>query len=344
MNSNGTGLHVAAYTGDAAMASGRFRVEQYVTPLRACGVSLQVRPSWAGCYPPQERWWRVPWAVSRLVEAFAGAPASRRYDVVLFQRELFSTYVTAEPWYGRPRVLDVDDAIWVHRRGAFALRLARMCDAVICGNAYLANYFADAGRPVQVLPTGVDTSRFTPGGSCSGGPVIGWSGSSSNLRYIEALDAPLATVLAMFPDARVRVVCDRPPRFSRVPGKAIEYVRWSPEIEVAALQGLTVGLMPLEDSAWTRGKCAFKMLTYMSCGVPVVVSPLGMNVEVLQKGEVGLSARSSDEWTDAITMLLRDRDAAAQMGRTGRAVVESFYSVSALAPRFASILKGVAGA
>ena len=336
-------LRVAAYTGGVDVPSARFRVRAYLPHLANAGIAVTEFPARSGTYPAGAAWRRSFWFGRRLAEALAGAPRSRRYDLVLFQRELLSTFVTAEPLYGRPRLLDVDDAIWLHRRGSFALRLAQRCDAVICGNRYLVDYFSAAGRETYLLPTGVDTERFVPKApTVTDRPIIGWSGSSANLRYLEALDGALAAIFKRRPHARLRVISDRAPRFDRVPAGAVDYVPWSPSVEVVALQDLSLGLMPLADSEWARGKCAFKMLTYMACGVPVVVSPVGVNAEILRTANVGFGAQASDEWVGAIEVLLGDQGLAAQMGRTGRELVESSYSISALAPRLAAILKQVA--
>lgn len=337
-------LRVAAYTGGPNEPSARFRVRAYLPSLAEYGVSITDFPARHGQYPPAARWRRPLWFGCRLAEAFAAAPRSRRCDLVLFQRELLSTFVTAEPFYGRPRVLDVDDAIWLHRRGSYALRLARLCDAVICGNGYLADHFSASGRKIFILPTAVDTRQFTPKASAPERPVIGWSGSSSNLHLLESLDDALAVVLERHRGAKLRVVCDRAPRFLRVPSDAIEYIPWSPAVEVSALQGFSVGLMPLADNAWALGKCAFKMLTYMACGIPVVVSPVGMNDEILRKAEVGLAARNDGEWVDRIDWLLSHQEHAVQMGANGRQLVEEEYSLSTLAPKLAGMLREIAGA
>ena len=337
-------LRVAAYTGGSEVASGRFRVAAYVPYIGAFDVSLTEFPSRLGAYPPRATWRRPAWFGARLAESFLGVVRSRRHDLVLFQRELLATLVTVEPLYGRPRVLDVDDAIWLHPRGAFALRLARLCDAVICGNEYLADYFSQAGRPTFVLPTGVDAERFIPKAQESRErPVVGWSGSSSNLRYLEGLDSALAILVERHPEMCIRVICDRAPNFKRVPAGSVEYVKWSPSIEVKALQDLSVGLMPLDNSEWARGKCAFKMLTYMACGVPVVVSPVGANAEILRQRNVGFGARTDAEWVESIEALLGDREMGMHMGQAGRSLVESSYSIRALTPRFAAVLKQVGG-
>ena len=112
------------------------------------------------------------------------------------------------------------------------------------------------------------------------------------------------------------------------------------ERKVADIQEMTVGIMPLDDSEWARGKCSFKMILYMSCGIPVVVSRYGMNAEVLQQGEVGFGAVQPQDWVDALESLLASPERCARMGQTGRAVAELHYSVEVLAPRLANIPRG----
>jgi glycosyltransferase involved in cell wall biosynthesis len=191
----------------------------------------------------------------------------------------------------------------------------------------------------------VDTTRFRPHSKRNDhqGQIIGWSGTSGNLRLLEALDCELAAVLERFQGAHLRVICDRAPNFNRVPASRVEFIHWSPETEVDALRDLSVGLMPLTDTEWSRGKCAFKMLTYMACGVPAVVSPIGMNAELLAEAEVGFGATTTDDWIEAISILLKDGSLAATLGENGRKQVETAYSVNVIAPRLAAIMKEIAG-
>lgn len=343
-------LRIAAYTGGQTSPAARFRIRQYLKQLPKFGVKLRDFVSRAGGYPPQAQWQRPAWLLAALAEHCLQVPGSHRFDAVIFQRELISTLVTLEPLFGKPRLLDVDDAIWLrpsgalHPRGAFAAKLASKCDAVICGNAYLADYFSKHCKRIFILPTGVDVSRFHPvRRTASSDPVIGWSGTSVNLPELERIEPALRVVLERFREARLRVICDRPPRLSTLPVNRVDYIPWSPEIEVFALQDLQVGLMPLSDTAWTRGKCAFKMLTYMACAVPVVVSPVGMNSDVLAMDDVGYGANHMDEWVEALSALLGDAKRSEQMGERGRAVAEQSFSIEALSPKLAGILKEVAG-
>lgn len=335
-------LVVAAFTGGQDVPGARFRVRQYVAPLRAAGIDIAEYPARAGQYPPVE-WRRRPaWVVRNLTSRLADVRHARRVDATLFQREFLSTIVSLEPLTARPRVLDVDDAIWLYGGEAFARRLARLCDVVACGNAFLADWFGRSHPRVELMPTAVDTARFVPAAPpADDSPVIGWSGSASTLPHLHAVERPLAEVLRRHPRARLRVLCDRAPSLPSL-GTRVEFVRWSAEGEVAALQGMTVGIMPLDDSVASRGKCSLKMLLYMACGVPVVVSPVGANRDVLACGELGFGAVSDDDWVDALDALLCDPHRAGKMGARGRAVAEERFSVRVLAPRLATLLRGVA--
>jgi glycosyltransferase involved in cell wall biosynthesis len=337
-------LAVAAFTGGEDVPSARFRVRQYLPALGAMGVAVRELPSRVGAYPPPERSRRVAWAVRNLCSRLVDLARARGAAVSLLQREFVATTVTLEALTPRPRVLDVDDAIWVYGGEAFARRLARLCDLVVCGNGFLAEQFARWHGRVEVLPTAVDTDRFRPGGEAPRGdaPVIGWTGTASTLPYLHAIERPLGEILRRHPRATLRVVCDRPPELPSLGGR-VAFVRWSPAVEVRAIQDMAVGLMPLEDSIAARGKCSLKMLLYMACEVPVVVSPIGANRDVLSHGEVGFAASSADDWVDAIDLLLREPERARAIGVRGRGTVEEHFSVRTLAPRLAALLRSVAG-
>lgn len=268
----------------------------------------------------------------------------RKADVCFLQRELISTLVTFEPLIRPPFVFDVDDAIFLGPRGRWTDGIARRARITICGNGFLAEHYERLG-PVAVLPTAVDTDRFAPAASPpSGSPVIGWSGSSSGFAYLYRIEQALRQVLARHPGATLRIVADRPPQFTSLPLAQVKFDPWSPATEAAAVQGFSIGLMPLEDSPWARGKCSFKMLTYMAAGVPVVVSPVGMNAEVLALGGCGHGPRTEAEWVDAIDDLLRHPERAAAMGATGRRLAEQHYSLHVVAPRLGALLRQAAAA
>lgn len=333
-------LRVAAFTGGKDVPSARYRVRQYIPLLREKGVQLREYSALLGCYPPASRWFRPFWGAATLASRLPGVVASFAYDLTLLQREMVSTFLTTEPYTKRPRALDVDDAIWLHRRGGLARELARRCDGVICGNAFLAENFLRWNPNVHLLPTGVDIERYRPANRADQPDLlIGWCGTSGNLRELYAIEGSLAKALEERSQARLLVISDKHPQFRTVPAERVLFRPWSPDAEVTGIQQMAVGIMPLQESLWARGKCSFKMLTYMACEVPVVVSPVGMNSEVLSLGCCGLPALSDRQWVDALASLLDHPDQRRTMGRTGRQIVEKHYSTRLLAPRFASILK-----
>jgi glycosyltransferase involved in cell wall biosynthesis len=336
-------LKILALTGGRDVPSARYRVRQFISPLQGHGICLTERiPSIPG-YPPDQKWKRPLWGGAALLERLPSALRSHRYDATLLQRELLSTLVTLEPWTKRPRILDVDDAIFIHRGGAAARWLAEMADLVICGNDYLAERFAQWNSKVAILPTAVDTARFLPHSKgASERMVIGWIGTSGNFPYLQGIERAVTQVLKSHPHAVFRVVADRPPRFTMLSPDQVEFIRWRAENEVENIQAMTIGLMPLVDSAWTRGKCSFKLLQYMACGIPVVASPVGMNRQVLALGPAGLSALSDSDWIHALETLLEDESLRKAMGQVGRDIAVREFSVIALAPRFAYLLRKTA--
>lgn len=334
---------VAAFTGGAVIASARFRVRQYLPALARGGISVDEMYSRFSNSPPRQKWLRPLWGCATLADMAPKVLRSHRCDVVLMQREILSTFVTLEPLTRKPRVLDVDDAIFLYRNGTAARRLAGLSDRVICGNNYLANWFSQYNGDITIIPTAVDTARYAPRPECrsrDGSIVIGWIGTAGNLPYLYGIEEALAAVMRVNPRVRVRVVCDLRPAFRHLAADRCEFVKWSEQVEVASIQGMDIGVMPLEDSHWARGKCSFKMLQYMSCGVPVVVSPVGMNADVLALDEVGLGASSVAQWSEALLALVDGEALRARMGAAGRRVVQQSYSIDVLAPRLAQCLRG----
>lgn len=338
-------VKVAALTSGKNVPSARFRVRQLIPSLAKHGVELREFVPLVSKYPPERKYLRPAWGVAALAARIPAVFATYRYDIVLFQRELISTFVTLEPLTRRPRVLDVDDAIYLHRGGRFAERLARLVDLVICGNDFLADHFSKWNKNVTVIPTAIDTHRFVPlerlqQGSLEERYVIGWTGTSSNFKYLYSIETALKRVMEIFPDVVLRVIADKKPNFRTIPAERVQFIPWSPENEVKSVQSMTVGIMPLAAGEWEKGKCSYKMLQYMACGIPVVVSPVGTNAQILALGEVGLAANSQDEWVEALRWILTaSREVREKMGSEGRKVVEAYFSIDVVAPRLAQLLK-----
>lgn len=351
-------IRVAALTSGPNVPSTRFRIRQHVGPLRALGVSVREHCPRLSKHSPTPGAYRFgthrpgtgiyeAWLGLKLLDRATGVLGSWRADVTWLTRNLIPGHATLERLLRRPLVLDVDDAVWLQRpHGAEASRaLARRAALVIAGNAFLADYYAGCGAETLVVPTAIDTARFRPPPQRGERErfVIGWTGIADNLASLAPLEGALGSFLAAHPQAELLVVADQAPRFAGIPPRRVRFVPWSPAVEAEAVARMDVGLMPLPDDEWSRGKCSYKMLQYMACGVPALVSPVGMNAEILALGEVGLPASAPQEWADALEHLFTDRARGRQLGQRGREIAQAHFSREVVSRALASALRAVAG-
>jgi glycosyltransferase involved in cell wall biosynthesis len=275
--------------------------------------------------------------------------AARKFDLAWLNRELVTGHATLERFAGRRRVLDVDDAIWLLGRNGFARKIARHCSGVIAGNECVAEHFRGSAARIWIVPTAVDPDRFKPREPAgrSGREIftVGWSGTAWNLPYLYGIEEPLRRFLDDHWNARLLVVSDGCPKFSRLPQDRVMFEAWSAKTEAESLLRMDVGIMPLPDNEWTRAKCATKMLCYMSAGLPVVVSPVGAATEILARplehSALGIAARK-DDWYDALSALYRDPERCTALGQCGRRVVVEHYSAGKIAHRLKEIFMEVA--
>lgn len=273
-------------------------------------------------------------------------------DVVVVQREVDlvpGRALERAVIKGRGLVLDIDDAVWLAqpgghplariRRGAAKLRwLASRAARVIAGNEYLAAWLRQHSREVSVVPSLVDTDNVPRRVHRDSDTVsLGWIGSSSTARYLHAVAPALARFAASRPHLTVKLLVvggDAP----AIDGVLCEQRAWSEACERAALASMDIGLMPLPDNAWTRGKCAYKALQYMSAAVPVVADDVGLTGEAVGHEAAGLLARSPADWERALARLAASTELRERLGETGRARVEADFSVRAWAPRLAKLI------
>ena len=280
----------------------------------------------------------------------------------------------------RPIVFDFDDAVFVSyvspTYGRFASwlkypskssRILAMSSHITAGNEYLASYARRHNGRVTVLPTVVDTERFASAESHSSSnrysvngsdasastvssvngcdndrdkaPVIGWIGSHSTAQYLDLI-VPALQRLARRQRFIFRVIGAG--RDITIPGVEVENLQWSMETEIQDFRNLDVGVYPIRDDEWARGKCAFKAIQYMAAGAPCVASPVGMTTEVIRSGVNGFLADSTDEWVDRLDRLLDDGLLRERLASEGRQTVEEKYSLKVHAPRLAKVLEETA--
>ena len=344
--------------GDTA-ASTRQRLLQYLPALSAAGIDVDFRSLIGNDYLARFAATgsaRKLGVGMRYLDRARSLRAARGADLIWIHYELFpylpGAFETMLLPRGVPVVLDFDDAIFhmydVHRsaavRGLLGRKLQglmRRAAACACGNAYLQDYAARFCANSIILPTVVDTEQYRPrvaAADGSGPPVIGWIGSPSTFAYLQPI-LPLLSALVTEGQARVRFVgaAVDPSSYPQ-----FEFIPWSEESEIAAVQGFDIGVMPLPDDPWARGKCGYKLIQYMACGVPVVASPVGVNADIVTHGADGWLATDADEWAEALRRLLDDKAARARFGAAGRERIVRDYSLQVHAPRFVAMLRSAA--
>lgn len=327
-------ISVSAFTGGKNVPSARYRVRQLRNAFAERNISVREHVALLGSYPPAKKSLRPAWAALSCAQRLPAIGMSYTTSISLLQREIISTRVTLEPLLHKPLVFDVDDAIYLNGDGEAAKRIARLSSLVVCGNAHLAEHFRQWNKNVEVIPTSIDLSLYAPAKTHTENKTIGWIGTSGNFKYLYPLADTLLKILDTFPEASLKIISDRRPQFQHKLDDRVEFVRWSEEKEMTELQSLYLGIMPLVDGDWERGKCSFKMLQYMASSKPVIVSPVGMNKDVLKLGNLGYSAQTPADWYAAISACLENPKLAQELGSAGREVVEEHFSHDQIADRY----------
>jgi glycosyltransferase involved in cell wall biosynthesis len=255
-------------------------------------------------------------------------------------------------------VFDFDDAIWTENTSKAALQhqnastdmsaratliefIQNHCAAVIAGNQYLAEFAQAYISRVYVLPTVINTQLWQRGNvQHKDKVIIGWIGTADNLFCLSVLVNVFRLLHAKYRNKIVlKVICDLPLNVSE--GFEVINRRWSLDSEIADLSECDIGVMPLEDDEWTRGKCGFKVIQYMSMGIAVVASPVGVNSHIIQDGVTGFLVRTEMDWVEKLSMLIENDDLRQRMGRMGRERVEASYSLHKTIEKFVSILEEI---
>lgn len=343
--------------------SSRFRVYQFIDDLRDRGIDAEVRPFLSSRAAPLiyengrliDKAAVTGWATAkRLVDVLRAT----RYDVAYVLREAFPfgppCFEAALKAAAGRLVFDFDDAIY---RPALAFdnpldrlrdfnkpaKIIRMSNHVVVGSAYLADYaaqFAESRERITVLPTVVDTDVYRP--SPEPKPphlTIGWIGTPRGSCYLEDLKNMARRLAQRYAHVRFKYVGAEAFECGNLP---ITFKQWRLEEEVADLQSFDIGIMPLTDDEETRGKCGFKLIQYMSVGIPAVCSPVGANLSIVEEGTTGYFARDEDEWFAALDRLVADAGLRKRLGENGRALAVGSYSRAAIAPRLIDVLERAA--
>ena len=335
-------------------ASSRVRSYQYLPYLKAHGVEVTVAPLMGDnylhdLYSGKGRNWAS--IVKTYLKRIGVLLRCSRFDLLWIEKELWPWFPAwAERtlnWLRIPYVVDYDDAVFhrydLSRKPVSRLVLRNKIDVVmrnaslvIVGNDYLAEKAesARAGR-VELLPSVIDLQRFPNDVRQHSDPfTIGWIGTPVTSRYLLLVHEALQQ-LSLPGGFRLVTVGAGSPRLSGVP---VENWDWSEGTEVSSLKCFDVGIMPLSDDLWAQGKCGYKLIQYMACGLPVVASPVGSNRQIVEHGVNGFLASSPNQWVECLTQLGLNSELRRAMGRAGRMKVEAGYCLQVTAPRLLSFL------
>lgn len=253
-------------------------------------------------------------------------------DIIWQNRLIQLQHLFWEKKLHKPVVFDFDDAIWLQEGKKQVQQKIARSQMIFAGNNYLADYAARFHKDVRIVPTTVDTSILHPDGKKNDLFTIGWIGTFQNQEYLNPIKEVLLRFISENKNVRLMVVADRPMGNIPFDGEHIIFRPWSAEKENELINEFSVGIMPLPDSEWTRGKCSYKMLQYMACGKPVLVTPIGKNREILTEGNIGIGATNEDSWTKALRQLKEDPSLCDELGVNGRKLAEEKYSVNTWTP------------
>lgn len=338
----------------------RFRIEQWEPLLNESGVEITYSPF----ETPELRevLYQKGNALTK-VKAVNQNIAKRRqtirsvadHDLVYVFRE---AALLGPAWFERriarsgvPMVFDFDDAVFVAYKSPsngylsylkFPGKTATICRLsahVMAGNQYLADYALKQNQNVTIIPTTIDTDSYLPAPRDAepGSITIGWSGSFSTVQHLDTIREVLQE-LARSEKFKLRVIGT--PNYE-LSGVDVEALQWRSETEIEDLQKIDIGLMPLPDEDWSRGKCGLKALQYMALGIPTICSPVGVNSTIIQDGENGFLADRKDEWIAKLKELIHSAELRRRLGDAGRLTVEKGYSARSQAPRVLEVFESV---
>jgi len=341
--------------------SQRFRFEQYFGVFHQNGIQIMQESflddaTWKIFYKRgvlhKKIWGIFKGIVRRHLVVFQ----LHKFDFVFIHREACFIGPAYFEWiyskvFRKKIIYDFDDAIWLRdvseannklawlKRSEKTSKIISYSHYVIAGNKYLAEYAFNFSNNVIVIPTTIDTNYHSILSREKSDIVIGWTGSITTNRHFETLLPVLQKLLIKYPvNIKLRTISNKETEHGALP---VNYIKWSKENEISDLSKFDIGIMPLPDDEWAQGKCGFKGLQYMALGIPTIMSPVGVNTEIIQDGKNGFLACSEDEWLDRLSMLIESKELREQIGKAGRNTVIEKYSVEANKQKYLNLFSNL---
>ena len=337
--------------------SQRFRFEQYFDALKQLGFEFDVQSflddaTWKILYKPGNALAKVTGILKGFLHRLLVLFRLGNYDMVFIHREASPVGPPVFEWliakvFGKKYIYDFDDAVWLpntsatnsfaakikwHSKTAAICRWAFRCS---CGNDFLADYARQFNNNVVVNPTTIDMEHYhnQPKNQNDLPVSIGWTGTHTTMKYLDEI-VPVLKELENEIDFSFVVISNKPPEFEL---KGLQFVQWKKETEVKDLLRFHVGIMPLTDDDWSRGKCGFKALQYMSLGIPAIISPVGVNTKIVDDGVNGFLCNSPAEWKKAIADLLSSNELRKQFSKQAIEKIKGNYSVQSNTENFIAL-------
>ena len=317
--------------GDSQVPGVRERVLKYIPLLKEKGINSKI---YTAGDVPAGKLAKLKFYSTRFINDLKWADAFYNYRVLFSSKELFLI-----KQFSKKIIFDFDDAIFdfpvepkfsEKEKKARTQRLKAFinaCDKIIAGNSYLKSETKQRfGKDSEIIPTCLDMDYYKPGKSgASETTTIGWTGMSANNHYLKETVVPLKMIKEKYAEkVRIKIVSDRAPDFFDF---KFEFKKWELNNEISDLHSFDIGIMPLsKEDEWAKGKCSFKALQYMAVEKPVVLTPLGMNKDVISDGKEGFFAETQKDWTEKLIRLIIDRPLRQKMGKFGRERVQKYYS------------------
>ncbi|MCQ2375750.1 MAG: glycosyltransferase family 4 protein [Salinivirgaceae bacterium] len=339
-------LYIAPHRIDRSPGQ-RFRFEQYMSYLNACGFDI----TYANLVSESDD--KILYSNGRtLLKCLIGIKGlfirlrniiqANKFDVILVYREAhFLGFTLFEKLLSKSHaalVFDFDDAIWLNdtslanqklswlKSGSKTSKIAALANIVTVGNSYLAEYAKQTASEVMIIPTTIDTNKYKYRKPQETDTLtIGWIGSMTTLKHFISCLPVLRQIKSKYGSkVNFKVIVDVDYKDAEL---GIVSTKWSKETELEELNKIDIGIMPLPDDDWSRGKCGFKGIQYMSLGIPTVMSPVGVNVDIIDHEQNGFLASTTDEWVDCLSQLIESQQLRQRLGRAGRITVEHRFSV-----------------
>lgn len=351
-------LFIASHRPDRS-PSQRYRFEQYFGFLQKngfqCELSYIINKADDAYFYSGGHFLRKLWILLKaFYKRWKDVRRYKHYDIVFVQREAIMVGLT---WFerrirrsGAKYIFDFDDSIWVMdtsegnkkyewlKDPEKTARNIRHANLVLAGNSYLADYARHYNDHVMVIPTTIDTDVHKPLDLPKDKIVIGWSGSLTTIKHFEYAIDFLKVIRQKYPQVEICVISDD---VYANPELAVTGVKWSAEKEVELINRFSIGIMPLPNDEWAKGKCGLKGLSYMACEIPTVMSPVGVNTEIIQHGRNGFLASTTEEWFSCLSQLIESESLRGQMGKAARETVIAKYSVRSQQENYLRAMRSV---